>query len=183
MRRLGLFAGTFDPVTLGHLDVIHRALGLFDRLIVAVAVKHHKQTLFTGAERVSMIADSIAAEDRALVDVMPFEGLLADLAKEVGAQAVVRGMRFVSDFEYELQMAQMNRKLYPRMETIFLTPSEQFSSLNSTLVKEIAMNGGSVRGLVSAPVTRQLTRKYRETKKAPKSSEARSDDHFGRRAR
>lgn len=181
MRRVGLFAGTFDPVTLGHLDVVHRALGLFDRLIVAVAAKHHKQTLFTGDERVAMITDSLPNADLARVQVMVFEGLLVDLAKKVDAQAVVRGMRFVSDFEYELQMAQMNRKLYPKMETIFLTPSEQFSSLNSTLVKEIALNGGPVRGLVSKPVAKQLAAKYRERKKALREQASRSDGAEGAR--
>jgi pantetheine-phosphate adenylyltransferase len=174
MRRIGLFAGTFDPITLGHLDVLRRSLGLFDRLIVAVADRHHKSTLFTAAERVEMIRESLAPTELSRVEVRCFEGLLVDFAREVGALAVVRGMRFVSDFEYELQMAQMNRKLYPEMETIFLSPAEQFGSLNSTLVKEIALHGGPVKGFVPPGVVRRLRAKRAELTRASADGGSRS---------
>ena len=166
VRRLGIFAGTFDPVTLGHLDVLRRALRLFDRVIVAVSSGHRKATLFTAEERVRLIEESLSEGERRRVEVTPFEGLLVDFAGAHGATAVVRGMRFVSDFEYELQMAQMNQKLRPELVTIFLTPSDRYSSLNATLVKEIALNGGSVRGLVPPVVAARLRREYRSRQKA-----------------
>ena len=164
--RTAVYAGTFDPVTHGHLDIIGRAAEVFDRLIVAVADRHHKSTLFTAAERVEMIRESLSPEELARVEVRSFQGLLVDFAREMGALAVVRGMRFVSDFEYELQMAQMNRKLYPEMETIFLSPAEQFGSLNSTLVKEIALHGGPVKGFVPPGVARRLRSKRAERARA-----------------
>jgi pantetheine-phosphate adenylyltransferase len=161
MKRVGMFSGTFDPVTLGHLDVLRRALRLFDRVVVAVAAadKSRKPTLFSTEERVEMFRESLPQEGRGRVEVTAFQGLLVDFARRQQATAVVRGMRFVSDFEYEMQMAQMNQKLYPELITIFLTPSEAYSSLNATLVKEVALNGGSVRGLVPPGVARRLRRK------------------------
>jgi pantetheine-phosphate adenylyltransferase len=157
------------------LDVLRRSLGLFDRLIVAVADRHHKNTLFSAVERVEMIRESLTPKELERVEVRSFEGLLVDFAREVGALAVVRGMRFVSDFEYELQMAQMNRKLYPEMETIFLSPAEQFGSLNSTLVKEIALHGGPVKGFVPAGVVRRLREKRLERARASASDGQRSN--------
>ncbi len=159
MKRIGLFPGTFDPVTLGHLDILRRALQLFDFVIVAVAHRHHKQTLFDAQERVEMLSASIGNLDASRVEVTTFEGLLVEYARERKAVAIVRGLRFVSDFEYEFQMALMNQKLAPELPTIFLMPSEKYTYLNSSLVKEIVRSGGSVGGLVPPVVARGLKRK------------------------
>jgi pantetheine-phosphate adenylyltransferase len=124
----GVFAGTFDPVTNGHLDLIHRALGVVDRLVVAVAPRPEKGVLFTLEDRVAMIKEAVGAESR--VTVEPFQGLLVEHAKARGIPIIIRGVRFVSDFEYEFQMALMNRRLNPTIETIFLMPSEQYTYVN-----------------------------------------------------
>jgi pantetheine-phosphate adenylyltransferase len=150
----GVFAGTFDPVTNGHLDLIHRALGVVDRLVVAVAPRPEKGVLFTLDERVAMIKEAVGAEPR--VTVEPFDGLLVDHAKARGISIIIRGVRFVSDFEYEFQMALMNRRLNPTIETIFLMPSETYTYLNSTLVKEIARHGGAVDPFVPPNVRERL---------------------------
>lgn len=181
MKRIGMFAGTFDPVTLGHLDVLHRALRLFDRMVVAVSSGHRKTTLFTAEERAEMIRVSLSEDEQERVEITTFEGLLVDFAARHGATAVVRGMRFVSDFEYELQMAQMNQKLRPDLVTIFLTPSDRYSSLNATLVKEIALNGGSVRGLVPPVVARRLRQEY-ASRRGQGKSESRNENRSHSRA-
>ena len=152
--RSGVFAGTFDPVTNGHLDLMHRALGVVDRLTIAVASRPEKGVLFAQEERVAMIREAIGAEPR--LSVEPFTGLLVDFARDRGIGIIVRGIRFVSDFEYEFQMALMNRRLSPEVETIFLMPSETYTYLNSTLVKEIARHGGDVGGFVPPSVMRRL---------------------------
>jgi pantetheine-phosphate adenylyltransferase len=152
--RSAVFAGTFDPVTNGHLDLMHRALGVVDRLLVGVASRPEKGVLFPLEERVAMIREAIGDEPRLTVE--PFTGLLVDFAKDRGIGTIVRGIRFVSDFEYEFQMALMNRRLSPDVETIFLMPSETYTYLNSTLVKEIARHGGDVGSFVPPSVARRL---------------------------
>jgi pantetheine-phosphate adenylyltransferase len=166
VRRIGLFPGTFDPVTLGHLDILGRSLHLFDRMIVAVAHRHHKATLFTVEERMEMIRRALSPEAARIVEVAAFEGLLVDFARERKVTGIVRGLRFVSDFEYEFQMALMNQKLCPEIDTIYLMPTEQFSYLNATLVKEVARNRGSVQGLVTPYAARCLEEKFRRAREA-----------------
>ncbi len=153
-RRVAVYSGTFDPITLGHEDVIQRAAGLFDELIVAVAVAHHKKTQFTLDQRMAMVTESMRHCPR--VRVLPFEGLIMDFCREHGAGAVVRGIRNVADFDYEAQMAAMNRKLRPSVETVFLLPQAQLQCISSTLVREIAKLGGDVAEMVSPGVARQL---------------------------
>ncbi len=167
MTRKGIFPGTFDPVTMGHLEVLDRALHLFDQVIVAVArsERQRKETLFSVEERVEMLSSVIPAALKSRVEVAVLDGLLVDFARARGVRAVVRGLRFISDFEYEFQMAQMNQRLWADLDTVFLMPTERHSYVNSTLVKEIARNGGSVRGLVPAMVARKLARSFRVTKK------------------
>jgi pantetheine-phosphate adenylyltransferase len=160
VNRIGLFPGTFDPVTQGHLDILGRALHLFDRMIVAVAHRHHKETLFSLEERMAMIRASVPPEQARLVEINAFEGLLVDYARQQKVAGIVRGLRFVSDFEYEFQMALMNQRLCHEIDTIFLMPTEQFSYLNATLVKEVARNGGSLKGLVTAEVEQRMEEKF-----------------------
>jgi pantetheine-phosphate adenylyltransferase len=167
MKRVGLFPGTFDPVTLGHLDILGRALHVFDRMIVAVAHRHHKETLFSTEERMEMIREALVPEQAALVEVTLFEGLLVDYARQRQVAGIVRGLRFVSDFEYEFQMALMNQKLCPELDTLFLMPTEQFTYLNASLVKEVARNKGSVEGLVPPGVRDRLARKFASAPAAP----------------
>jgi pantetheine-phosphate adenylyltransferase len=157
MGRIAIYPGTFDPLTNGHLDVIKRALSLFDRLIVAVACNERKAPLFDAGERMAMIGQATRGMKGVSVD--RFDGLLVDYARRKKAVALVRGLRAVSDFEYELQMALMNRKLNPRVEAIFLMPSQQYTYLNSSLVKEIARMGGPVKELVPPYVAQMLKRK------------------------
>ncbi len=149
-----VFAGTFDPVTNGHLDLMRRALRIVDRLTVAVAVRPEKGVLFSQADRVAMIQESMHGETRLTVE--PFSGLLVEYARQRKASMIIRGLRFVSDFEYEFQMALMNRRLDDGIETLFLMPSEAHTFLNSTLVKEIAMAGGPVESFVPAHVEARL---------------------------
>lgn len=160
MKRVGLFPGTFDPVTLGHLDILGRALHLFDQMIVAVAHRHHKETLFSVEERVEMLREALTVEQARVVEVNPFEGLLVDYARRQNVTGIVRGLRFVSDFEYEFQMALMNQRLCHDIDTIFLMPTEQFSYLNASLVKEVARNGGKLQGFVTPEVERRLQEKF-----------------------
>jgi pantetheine-phosphate adenylyltransferase len=154
--RMGLFPGTFDPVTRGHLDILERALGICDHLIVAVAHRHHKQTLFTVDERVALILEALPDSVRERVTVKSFTGLLVDFAQAEGVRVLVRGLRVVSDFEYEFQMALMNKRLRPELETLFLMPGESFIYLNSTLVKEVARGGGPTGQFVTPNVERAL---------------------------
>jgi pantetheine-phosphate adenylyltransferase len=152
-----VYPGTFDPVTNGHLDVIKRALAVFDRLIVAVAANPRKTPLFSVEERMSMLRRSTNGWRG--VEVDSIDGLVVDYAVRKKAPVVIRGLRAVSDFEYELQMALMNRKLSPRVDTIFLMPSQSHIYLNSGLVKEIAASGGSLAGLVPPAVAKALREK------------------------
>ena len=151
---VGLYPGTFDPITKGHLDIILRATRVVDRLVIAVAGNAGKAPLFTTDERVEMVCDDIAALDTGdtAVEVRPFYNLLMHLAQEVGAHVIIRGLRAVSDFEYEFQMASMNARLNPNVETVFLTASERQQFIASRLVKEIAVLGGDITSFVSPRV-------------------------------
>ncbi|MFP8779054.1 pantetheine-phosphate adenylyltransferase [Hydrogenophaga sp. RWCD_12] len=152
-RRIAVYSGTFDPLTLGHEDVVRRAAGLFDELILAVAVAHHKKTRFTLNERMEMAAEALAGLP---VRVLPFEGLIMDFCRGQGACAVVRGIRNMTDFDYEAQMAAMNRKLRPTVETVFLLPQAELQCISSTLVREISTLGGDVSQMVSPVVAERL---------------------------
>ena len=153
-RVLAIYPGSFDPVTNGHLDLIERASNIFGRLIVAVLRNDDKAPLFSLAERMEMLRESTHAFPN--VEVDSFDGLLVDYARRVDARVLLRGIRAVSDYEYELQMAMMNRRLEPGLETMFMLPAEAYSYLSSRLVREIARLGGSVSGLVPPEVERRL---------------------------
>ena len=157
MRR-AIYPGSFDPVTNGHLDVIERACTLFDEVIVAVAINDQKLPLFAPDERLAMLRDAITNSN---VRVAPMKGLLVEFATSEKAHAVVRGLRAISDFEFEFQMALMNRKLDPEIETIFLMPKEEYTYLSSRIVKEIAKLGGDVSAFVPPQVAKALARKFR----------------------
>ena len=157
MRR-AIYPGSFDPITAGHLDVIHRAAKLFDELVVAVAFNDQKKSMFTPEERMALIRESIAGVKN--IRVACFDGLLVEFAKRESAVAVVRGLRAISDFEFEFQMALMNRKLDSSIETIFLTPREEYTYLSSRIVKEIARLGGKVEAFVPPSVARALREKF-----------------------
>jgi pantetheine-phosphate adenylyltransferase len=149
-----VYPGTFDPITLGHQDLVRRASGLFGRVVVAVALGHHKRTLFSVDERLAMAHELTLQYPN--VEVMAFDGLLSDFVQAQNARIVIRGLRAVSDFEYEFQMAGMNRHLMPEVETVFLTPSDHYQFVSSTFVREIAMLGGDIAKFVSPQVYRQL---------------------------
>jgi pantetheine-phosphate adenylyltransferase len=161
MTRIAIYAGSFDPITRGHEDLMLRSLGFVDRLIVAVAINPAKQPLFSVAERVGMIRAAVAAESR--IEVREFSGLLVEFARDAGATLIIRGLRAVSDFEYEYQMALMNRHLSPNLETIFMVPSLDTTYISSSLVREIARFGGDVTGLVHPAVAEALHRKKPRT--------------------
>jgi pantetheine-phosphate adenylyltransferase len=149
-----VYSGTFDPLTLGHEDVVRRAALMFDQVVLAVATAHHKNTLFTLEQRLEQARAALA--DCPNVRVLPFEGLIVDFVRQQGAQVIVRGLRSVTDYDYETQMAGMNRHLAPQVDTVFLHTSAQVQHISSTLVREIAKLGGDVSGLVSAPVVQAL---------------------------
>jgi pantetheine-phosphate adenylyltransferase len=157
--KIGIYPGTFDPITNGHLDLIDRGLRIFDEIIVAVAPNPRKQPLFNLEERIKLIKESV--KDCKNVTVEAFNGLLVEYAKTKKATAIIRGLRAVSDFEYELQMALMNRRLDSEIETVFMMPSEEFSFLTSTIVKEVASFGGTVKGLVPLIVEEALKEKFK----------------------
>ena len=148
-NRIAVYPGTFDPITLGHEDIVRRAAALFDEVIVAVAGSTNKRTLFSLDERVAL-AKSVFID--ANVKVIGFNSLLMQFVQEQGAQMVIRGLRAASDFEYEFQLAGMNRKLFPKLETLFLTPAEQYMFVSSSLVREVANLGGDVNQFVSPAV-------------------------------
>ncbi len=152
-----IYPGTFDPITNGHTDLIKRAARLFDRLVVAIASSPGKGPTFTLEQRIDMARRILEPLDN--VEVIGFDTLLAQFAREVGAQVILRGLRAVSDFEYEFQLASMNRRLIPEIETMFLTPAEKFSFISSSLVREIAMLGGDVSEFVDPVVDRALAAK------------------------
>ena len=194
--RVALFPGSFDPFTNGHLDLARRAAATFDRVVIAVAHNSAKTSLFTPDERVEMIEASIKGLKGA--SVIHFTGLLVDCARRIGAQAIIRGLRAVSDFEFEFQMALMNRRLARGIEVAFLMPSQQYTYLNATLVKEIARLGGPIRGLVPRPVEQRLRQRLRAVatpaakaapaaraaaKAGPGAARARASRPAGRRGR
>ena len=157
--RTAIYSGTFDPITRGHEDVVARAAGMFDQLIVGVAEAHNKKTLFTLVERMEYA--QAALKNIANVRVLPFDGLIMDFCAAQGAGAVVRGIRNVSDFDYEAQMAAMNRKLRPSVETVFLLPQADVQCISSTLVREISKLGGDVSQMVSRGVAVALEAAHR----------------------
>ncbi|MBI5745769.1 MAG: pantetheine-phosphate adenylyltransferase [Nitrospirae bacterium] len=158
MKR-AVYPGTFDPITNGHVDIIRRTLRIFDKVVIAVAPNPKKTPLFDLKERIFMIEE--ATRGMKNIEIEPFEGLLVDYVKERGADAIIRGLRAVSDFEYELQMALMNRKLSDTIETVFLMPSEEYSYLTSSIVKEVASYGGEVKDLVPSIVARRLSELFK----------------------
>jgi pantetheine-phosphate adenylyltransferase len=155
-NRIAVYPGTFDPITLGHEDIVRRAAALFDEVIVAVAGSTNKRTLFSLEERVTL-AESVFID--ANVKVIGFNSLLMQFVQEQGAQMVIRGLRAASDFEYEFQLAGMNRKLFPKLETLFLTPAEQYMFVSSSLVREVATLGGDVNQFVSGTVEAAILEK------------------------
>jgi len=157
VRRV-IYPGSFDPITNGHLDVINRAATLFDEVVVAIAFNEQKQGLFTAEERLALIREVSGAMPN--IRIAQFDGLLMDFARKEGATAVVRGLRAVSDFEFEFQMALMNRKLEPQIETIFLMPAEKYTYLSSRIVKEIARLGGDVSSFVPVSVAKALRDRF-----------------------
>jgi pantetheine-phosphate adenylyltransferase len=159
-----VYPGTFDPMTSGHEDLMRRAAGLFDRLILAVAVGHHKRTMFSIAERLAMASELAGAYGN--VQVVAFDGLLRDFVVAHGGHVVVRGLRAMSDFDYEFQMAGMNRQLMPDVETVFLTPSDQYQFVSGTFVREIATLGGDVSKFVAASVLARLKERVARPKEA-----------------
>lgn len=158
MAKIAVYPGSFDPITNGHLDVIERAARMFDRVLVAIAVNSEKESLFSLDERTAMAREAMTAIPNATVD--SFNGLLVNYARQVGAHVLVRGLRAVSDFEYEFQMALMNRRLDAQLETIFLMPKEQYTFISSRVVKEVASLGGAVNTFVPPVVERALKQRF-----------------------
>ncbi len=162
-----MYPGTFDPITNGHVDILRRARGLFDRVIVALADNVRKAPLFTIDERKEMIRASVGDDPN--IEVDSFQGLLVDYAQRSGAQVIIRGLRAIADFEYEFQFAHMNRHLAPKVETLFLMTSEDSFYVSSSLVKEVAAMGGDIERIVPAPVVKALKAKFK-TKPKDKAS-------------
>jgi pantetheine-phosphate adenylyltransferase len=163
MKRTAVYPGTFDPITNGHLDIITRGIRLFDTIVVAILRNPDKEPLFPVDERVEILKAVVAPLSSVRVEA--FEGLLVDYARERGAQAIVRGLRALSDFEYEYQMALMNQRLAPDLHTIYMMPSEAYSYVSSRLVKEVARLGGDVTGLVPPEVAARLKRRFAAAEK------------------
>jgi pantetheine-phosphate adenylyltransferase len=162
-ERVGVYPGTFDPVTSGHMEVIRRSLRLVDKLVIGPATNIGKGPLFSLQERIDIIKDDIAdfsATDKARIQIAPFDGLLIHFAREVGASVIIRGLRAVSDFEYEIQMANMNARMEPNIETIFLMASDRHQFIASSLVKDIARLGGDTSQFVSKKVFQRLKDKF-----------------------
>ncbi|MFQ5535652.1 MAG: pantetheine-phosphate adenylyltransferase [Sphingomonadales bacterium] len=162
MERVGLCPGTFDPVTKGHMDIIRRAVKLVDRLVIGVLTNPSKDPLFTLEERIAIVTretKALSEESGTVIEVRAFRGLMVDFAQSVGAQIVIRGLRAVSDFEYEFQMVGMNARLNPQIETVFLMAEARYQSIASRLVKEVAFLGGEIREFVSDGVRQDLLAK------------------------
>lgn len=167
MDRIAIYPGSFDPITNGHVDIILRGAKLFPRIIVAVLENPRKTVLFSAGERIEIIREIF--RDQPAIEVVQFQGLLVRFAAEQGARIVIRGLRAVSDFEFEFQMALMNQTLDPTLETLFMMPSSPFTFLSSSLVKEVFSLGGEVGGLVPGVVERRLREKFRRTEASPPS--------------
>ena len=165
MKRTGLYPGTFDPITNGHLDIIGRAMKMVDHLVIGVAINRDKGPLFTTDERVEMVRAEVAGLGGDIV-VRPFSTLLMHFAEEIGAQMIIRGLRAVSDFEYEFQMAGMNERLNPDIETVFLMAEAQHQAVASRLVKEIARLGGDISHFTTPMVRERLITRFNELKQA-----------------
>ncbi len=162
-ERVGVYPGTFDPVTSGHMEVVRRSLRLVDKLVIGLAINIGKGPLFSLQERIDIIKDDIAdfsEVDKARIQIAPFDGLLIHFAREVGASVIIRGLRAVSDFEYEIQMANMNARMEPNIETIFLMASDRHQFIASSLVKDIARLGGDTSQFVSKKVFERLKKKF-----------------------
>ena len=157
-KKIALYPGTFDPITLGHVDIVKRAVGLFQNLMVAVADNPEKQTLFSVEERIELLRESL--KDVEHITITSFDGLTAGFAKSIGAVAIIRGLRAVSDFEFEFQMALMNRKLEPDVEAVFLMPKDKYSFISSSLVKDIAKRGGDISAFVPPAVVEALNKRF-----------------------
>jgi pantetheine-phosphate adenylyltransferase len=162
MKKTAIYPGTFDPITNGHLDLVKRALLVFDEVVIAVAPSPKKQPLFTVQERLTLIKAAVRGFKNAKVEA--FNGLLVEYVKKKKGTAILRGLRAISDFEYELQMAHMNRRLDTNIETVFVMPSEEYSFLTASIVREVASFGGSVRGLVPEEVEAALAEKFKIVK-------------------
>lgn len=160
MATTAIYAGSFDPITRGHEDLIRRSCEFVDHLVVAVAVNSSKKALFTTEERVQLIR--AVTSDNKCVEATQFEGLLVDFAKKVGAKFNIRGLRAVSDFEYEFQMALMNRHMSESFETVFMVPSVETTYISSSVVREVAMHGGNLTGLVHPAVAKALAKKFKK---------------------
>ena len=160
--KIGIYPGTFDPITHGHTDIITRSLRVFDKVVVAVALNPSKHPLFTLTERLEMIR--IVMKEMKQVEVTHFDCLLVDYVQRYGAHAIIRGLRAISDFEHEFQMALMNRKIAKQVETVFLMPSEEYSYLSSTIIKDVATHGGALTEFLHPEVARQLQERIRSLK-------------------
>jgi len=157
-KKIAIYPGTFDPITYGHLDIVERAINLFDEIIVTIALNGKKQPLFSVQERLEFIKDATRNIPHVSADC--FEGLLVDFAQKKNAVAVIRGLRAISDFEYEFQMALMNHRLNQEISTVFLMPNEKYTYLNSSIVKEVAEFGGNIENLVTPLVSQKLKQKF-----------------------
>ena len=160
--KIGIYPGTFDPITHGHTDIITRSLRVFDKVVVAVAPNPSKHPLFNLAERLEMV--KLVMSDLGQVEVTAFEGLLVDYVERSGAHAIIRGLRAISDFEHEFQMALINRKLAKQVETVFLMPSEEYSYLSSTIIKDVANHGGALTDFLHPEIARRLKERIRSLK-------------------
>ena len=160
--KIGIYPGTFDPITHGHTDIITRSLRVFDKVVVAVALNPSKHPLFTLTERLEMIR--IVMKEMKQVEVTHFDCLLVDYVQRYGAHAIIRGLRAISDFEHEFQMALMNRKIAKQVETVFLMPSEEYSYLSSTIIKDVATHSGALTEFLHPEVARQLQERIRSLK-------------------
>lgn len=158
MERIAIYPGTFDPITFGHIDVMQRAAQMFDKVILLIAVNSNKKNTFTEDERIEMAVGALAHIPNVSVD--HFSGLTVDYARKAGAHTIIRGIRAVSDFEYEFQIALMNKKLYPGADTIFLAPDEKYTYLNSTIVRELARYSNDVADFVPGNVAKALIEKF-----------------------
>jgi len=163
MEHIALYPGSFDPITFGHLDILERATNLFDKVLVTVAVNHRKSAIFSGDERVDLIKECIKDKDWAKnVEVNQFTGLLVNHAQKVNANTLIRGVRQISDFEYEFRMALTNKRLAPEVDTVFLMPDEHFTFISASLVKEVAHWGGDLSSFIPENVANALKKKLKK---------------------